>query len=260
MRNSKIIFFIGLAIIGVVAVLYLDYNDQYFKPHDILVEFHGLVFDLLIFGILITIYDSIKSKQEKITRYREEIKDYAGWKSDEAKYRIRGLVKRLIELKAKKVELYSCHIINCPYTENMMDWKFGNAKLYKSFFIHCNLSKSSFYLSELYESDFCEVNLTKCNFGMAILDDCWFRKCTLIETNFDYAYVTEKNWFEELKQKENIGIENILDKYIISSNSVVMNSKEYYQIIDKAHNSSTAIVREKLVRDNIKNYRPQLDI
>ena len=235
MRNSKILFFIGLTVIGLLTVLYLDITDKDFEIHDIIVEFHGLIFDLIIFGLLITIYDSIKSRQDRVIRYKEEIRDFSGWESEEAKYRIRGLIKRLIDLKAKKVELYGCYIKNCPYTKKMVDWKFATAKLYNSYFIDCDLSKSTFYLSELHDSSFYKVNLTDCNFGLSVLDDCNFSDCILLNTNFDFAYVRENDWFKVLQLEENIGVEEINEKYIISSNFVTINSVNYYQIIDKVH-------------------------
>lgn len=258
MRNSKIIFFIGLTVIGLFAVLYLDIYDKEFTIHDIIVEFHGLIFDLIIFGLLITIYDSIKSIQDRIIRYKEEIQDFSGWESDEAKYRIKGLIKRLINLKAKKVELYGCYIKNCPYTKKMVDWKFATAKLYNSYFIDCDLSKSTFYLSEIHDSSFHKVNLTDCNFGLSVLDYCSFSDCIITNTNFDFAYVREKDWLKELRLEENIWVEKLNEKYIISSNSVTINSVNYYQIIDKVHDLTVAEPPDKIIRKNIVNYTPKL--
>ncbi len=259
MKYSKTIFFIVLTLIGLTVILYLDFHDKEFKIHDILVESHGLIFDLLVFGLLLTIYDSIKSKQDKITRYREEIKDYSFWESDEAKYRVRGLVGRLVKLKAKKVDLSNCYVKSCPWTKKMNDWKFINASLFKSIFINCDLSNSNFYLAKLYESSFSKVNLTDCNFGMVILDKCDFNDCVLNSTSFDFAYVTEKDWLENLMQNENIGSEFLKEKYIISTNTISMNSKEYYQIIEKAHNTTEAVEREKKIHDNILNFRPRFN-
>lgn len=258
MRNSKIIVFIILTVIGLFAVLYLNVYDNDFNVHDIIVEFHGLIFDLIIFGLLITIYDSVKSRQDKIIRYKEEIQDYSGWESDEAKYRIKGLIKRLINLNAKKVGLFGCFIKNCPYTKKMTDWKFATAKLYNSHFIDCDLSKSTFYLSELHDSSFHKVNLTDCDFGLAVLDECNFSNCILNNTNFDFAYVREQDWFKELRIEENIGVDLINEKYIISSNSVTINSVKYYQIIDKIHKFTVAETPDKIIRKNIINYKPRL--
>lgn len=258
MLNSKILFFIGLTIIGSTTILYLDYSDKDFNLHEILVEFHGLIFDLIIFGLLLTIYDSIKSRQDRIVRYKEEISDYSGWESEEAKHRISGLVKRLIQLKVKKIELYNCHIIHCPYTKKMIDWKFATAKLYNSHFIACDLTKSTFYLSELHDVSFSSVDLTDCDFGMAILDDCYFNKCIFTNTTFNYAYVSEQDWYEQIIQDENIGVEILKEKYIISSNSITMNSKKYYQIFDKALKKTIAVDREIQKLENIKNFRPRM--
>lgn len=106
--KSKIGLFIGLGIIVMIIAVILDFYDCNFSYHDILVEFHGLVFDLFVFGIILTIYETNKSKKEKaqadkkrktdlIERYTEEINDFKFWKSEEAMYRTRGLIKRLVK-------------------------------------------------------------------------------------------------------------------------------------------------------------------
>ena len=51
---------------------------------DIAVEFHGMVFDIILFGLVLTFYEWMTDRRDKINRYREEIDDYLGWESDEA--------------------------------------------------------------------------------------------------------------------------------------------------------------------------------
>lgn len=256
MKNNKIFVFISLTIIGLIVVILFDFCDNNFSAHDILVEFHGLIFDLFVFGILITIYDSIKSKRDRITRYREELKDYYGWESDEAKYRTRGILNRLVQLKAREIDLSGCSVKNCPYTKNMQNWIFTNTRLFNSMFIHCNMSNSNFYLSEHHESSFLKADLTECDFGIAILDECTFSECNIGNTEFDYAYINNSNWIETLQEQKNIGCEKIIEKYRLSSTTIEINSKEYYQILRKKNSSTIARDRDTMIRDNILNFKP----
>jgi hypothetical protein len=146
--SSKIGLFVLLAILCLIIMIGSDFMDNEFSYHDILVEFHGLVFDLFIFGIILTIYESLKSKKEKlelkenkrlvlIERYKEEINDFRFWKSEEAFYRIRGLVKRLVDLGEEKINLSHCYLDtekSLSAYKNMKGWKFFAANLRNSFF------------------------------------------------------------------------------------------------------------------------------
>lgn len=90
---------------------YLNYKDGAdFSWHDLLVEANGMVFDLLVFGILLSLYEALKEKREKIERLMEEIEDYRDWQGQEAVYRTVGAIRRLIDLKAdrSKVSLHNC--------------------------------------------------------------------------------------------------------------------------------------------------------
>lgn len=259
MKNKKATFFLYLIVITFFIIICFDFFDKKFNTHDILVEFHGLIFDLVIFGLLLTIYDSIKSKQEKITRYRDEIQDYAGFENDMVKFRNRGLIKKLINLNANKIDLSFCSIKNCPYTKEMIDWNFGYAKLFNSYFINCDLSSSEFYMTELYDSDFIKADLTGCYFGTTILDNCNFNKCKMNGVKFDFAYVSDKDWLKKIQQNNNIGCEKLLERYIVLTNSVSIDSKKYFQIIDKSNNRTLAIDRKKQINENLKRPNKKIE-
>lgn len=91
------ISFWALALISVIvfALVYLFIDDagEYFI--NVLVEAHGLVFDLLVLGVLASIFSYIAQRHERIARYNEEIDDFRGWRSPEAMYRIVGSIQRL---------------------------------------------------------------------------------------------------------------------------------------------------------------------
>lgn len=97
------------------ACLVLWYVNTYrdpdgFKWHDVIVESHGVLFDLLVFGILLTLYETLREKREKIERYQEEIDDYRQWNEKEAAYRILGIIRRLNKLGVTAINLSQCYI------------------------------------------------------------------------------------------------------------------------------------------------------
>ena len=100
-------------IVGFVEVLLIvGFLDIYYlgKLGGVLVEAHGLVFDLFIFGIVLTAYEVVRGKQDKVERYKEELDDYRGWEEEEAGYRVAGIIRRL---EAEGIEDIDFNELNC---------------------------------------------------------------------------------------------------------------------------------------------------
>ena len=231
--QSKTNLFIGLSICCLLIVSFLDLFDNNFSFHDILVESHGLVFDLFIFGILLTTYETLSSRQEKIDRYKEEISDYKFWKSEESMYRTRGLIKRLVELNEKELDLSFCYLStdkSLSQYKDMRNWKFTGATLDESFYMLCDMSNCNFYMAKLQESSFDQVNLTNCNFGATNLLGTEFSSCDLTNCKFENAAVLEHNWLDKLESQKNIGVDILREKYTLSAKTF-NNGGTYYNVV-----------------------------
>tara|TARA_R110001583_G_scaffold175120_1_gene329684 strand:+ start:114 stop:818 length:705 start_codon:yes stop_codon:yes gene_type:complete len=225
---------IALSILGLIIVLILDFFDAKYSYHDILVEFHGLIFDLFIFGILLTIYETRKSKKDKIIRYKEEINDYKFWETEEAMFRTRGLVKRLCDLNVQNIDLSHCYLAtdkSLSTYDNMKNWKFSGANLSNTMFMMSTLENAQFYSTNLKEAIFIQVNLTNCSFSSAILYKTNFEKCTFTNVDISNSIVYEENWFELLESKDNIGISELKEHFELKPNMI--NDIEVYRIIRK---------------------------
>ncbi len=234
--KNKTNFFIGIASSGFLVIVVLDLFDNNFSFHDILVESHGLVFDLIIFGIILTIYESISHKKEKIERYKEEINDYRFWKSEEAMYRTRGLIKRLVALGESEIDLSNCFLEedkSLSLYRDMRNWNFSGAHLRESFFMLADLSNTCFYYTDLTETIFLESNLRNSKLNSAQLFNTEFKKCIFDNTELEGAYVSKENWFEILKENENIGIDILMIKYTIKIESINKTSLNLYKIYRK---------------------------
>lgn len=100
-------------IVGFLDIFYLYELFDFGKWENILVEAHGLVFDLFIFGIVLTAYEVIRSKQDKIERYKEELDDYRGWTENEAAYRVAGVIRRLEAEGVEDINFERLHLGRC---------------------------------------------------------------------------------------------------------------------------------------------------
>lgn len=177
-------FYLFAAILTFIVLAILDrkyINDW----SDVLVEAHGLFFDLIVFGIILTIYDEFKSKKEKeeeeqkkkansILRYEEEIDDLRTWNDKEATLRIVGIIKRLNKLGVTKFDLHGCHLeeanlsgINMSGTTfqdvNLKNAKFNSTILDDTFFYFCDMEETKFICCNLNSTEFhkSEFNSTR---------------------------------------------------------------------------------------------------
>jgi hypothetical protein len=77
-----------VATLVVVGLSYKDYGPEFWL--NVKVEAHGMLFDILVIGVLILWLNQLGEKRREIQRYIDEIDDFRGWESEEAAHRIRG--------------------------------------------------------------------------------------------------------------------------------------------------------------------------
>lgn len=76
---------------------------------NILIAAHSLLFDIILFGIILSFYDDYIRKQQDIKRYYEEIDDYRFWISEEAVIRMMGCIRRLNYANIYDINLKDCY-------------------------------------------------------------------------------------------------------------------------------------------------------
>jgi hypothetical protein len=112
-RYSIISWFVlaFLAIVAIIVLLPRTVNKTYEYSEivdNIYPEIYGLLFDVILFGIVISIYHIATDKKKAIEDERDQIDDFRAWKSNEASHRILGSIKRLQRLNVFNVDLSSC--------------------------------------------------------------------------------------------------------------------------------------------------------
>jgi pilus assembly protein TadC len=75
---SVMAFLLLLTILIYLDVRFLKGNAEN-TVANLLVEAHGLLFDLLLFGIIFAAFSIFTERRQKIERYKEEIDDYRRW-------------------------------------------------------------------------------------------------------------------------------------------------------------------------------------
>lgn len=159
-------------------VPYYSYNDSFIE--NILVESHGMLLDIIVFGIIITIIELFRGKNQEIKRYNEEIEDFREWDEKEAKHRIGGNLKRLQGLGETKIDLTDCYLENFKHN----DLKLVKSKMNRVNFIGSKLKNATFNNCELRNARFRGAELLNAKFNNSVLFGADFKDTELFGTEF----------------------------------------------------------------------------
>lgn len=160
--NKKAALFIIIAIITLVILLILDYNLK-IDYKDIIVEAHGLLMDIILFGILITLYESITGKKERIKDLKEQLEDFRQWEEKEATYRIIGIFKRLKNFGVNKIDLSFCFLQGAYFDDKfeMQGVNFSHARMQNSRLNGVNFKNVILFQAKLENCFISNVDFTK---------------------------------------------------------------------------------------------------
>jgi BTB/POZ domain-containing protein KCTD9 len=195
LSTTLVMLFVGIFVISLSFPHYNNPDHHFYE--NLLVEAHGMIFDLLIIGILLVWLNKMGEKRLRIRRYQEEIDDFRHWINDEASFRIAGDLKRLNKDKVYNIDLYNCHLknVNLNYVTlsgsnmnyiNLEDSTLQNANLDNVRLNQANLqnvkmqgaslknaqmSGANLQFTTAIKTDFTDANLIKAKFKGAVLID-----------------------------------------------------------------------------------------
>lgn len=183
-------------IIFMIITLILFSFDYFFltkdNRKDILVEAHGILFDVIIFNILFFIYDRVRKKNDDIKRHKEEIDDLRGkwaFKDDETAAnnievasKIASRLRKLLSLNVcKDIDLSQCYLAEQTFLEiKISNFEFKSSNLNGISFSYSTIHNSDFEGSSLIQSYFAYADISGCKFSNgAILNGSSFESAKL---------------------------------------------------------------------------------
>ncbi|MDM8564446.1 pentapeptide repeat-containing protein [Candidatus Halobeggiatoa sp. HSG11] len=153
---------LGIIVFVVVAAIISALSMPFYKENlwefwgNVLVEGHGMIFDLLIIGVFVFWLHRIGYKQLIIIRYREEIDDYLGWQHQEAMFKIITIIKKLNHWGVSNIHLVEAHLKKAFLKEvNLKGANLDGANL-----IEANLTSAHLKNAYLIGADLTRANLT----------------------------------------------------------------------------------------------------
>ncbi len=193
-HNNSFWIFIIFFVITSVLIFFLKNRVVEEFWNGVLVEATGFLFDIFLFGILFTVYDSISNKKRLIEKYRNEIDFFRTWNSKESSHRISGNLRLLNKQNISKLNLEICRMSEL----NLIGVNLSGSYFHHTEFDYINFAWSDFSSSEIIFSEFDNCTFNNVNFqGIVIEKSCsYFRNCYLADSNFknsNLAGVSFKN-------------------------------------------------------------------
>ena len=124
-----------------------------------LVEAHGLLLDIVFFGIILTLYDFLVRRKRKITALQESLDDYRGWEEKAAMFRNVGNIRRLVRMGISSINLTRSYLREADLTEvDLSGSNLGQANLDRGTLVGAN-----FRGAKIWKTSFKEANLSRAN-------------------------------------------------------------------------------------------------
>jgi len=214
--SSELTVFVSLLIFSCLIIVSLDWFNK-INVDDVQVEAHGFLMDIIVFGVLLSIFRKFRDKSDRIKRYKEEIEDFRDWKSDESKYRILGNVKRLSSLGVKNFDLNRCYLKGV-ILENLV---FKDSDLNCVDLANADISNCSFENVDFRGAQFCKANIRRSSFTSCQINSANFYDVVLYEVDFNKSDLLDFN------------VSNNLHRARVLYKPMNMNESLYQQIKEK---------------------------
>ncbi len=191
-----------LLVVGSIVVIvsmpayFSDTHDFYIN---FMAELNGMIFELLVFSILIVWLNQLGTKRQSIRSYKDEIDDFRMWESEESAFRTVGNIKRLNRYRIYDIDLVNCYLAktNLSYV-TLKEANMNNANASNSNLIECNLqmarlNRTNFENSNLNQADLEGAYASGTNFKDAYMIKANLKDAFLIKADFKNAFLMEAN-------------------------------------------------------------------
>lgn len=194
--TSVLVLFV-LAVL-VATLSWQQYQDGEFY-YQLLVEAHGMLFDIAIIGILIFWLNKIGEQRQRIRTYLDEIDDFRLWTSEEAAFRTAGNIKRLNRHGITELNLAECFLARTNLNDAKLELSnLNSANLSQAVLVGADLRKARLNRTNFNAASLNQINLENsyangANFQSATLIRANMQHCSLIMANLENAVMMEAN-------------------------------------------------------------------
>lgn len=195
LTSFVVLLLITTVVLSLSASYYLSDFEEFYMQ--VLVEAHGMIFDIAVIGILILWLNKNGEKRLRIKTYKDEIDDFRLWKSEEAAFRTVGNIKRLNGHHITNINLVNCYLSRtnlnycCLKGSNINSADISSAQLLECDMSHARLNQTNFEGATLNQAVLYSAYANGAVFKDAFLIKTILEKTYLIKADFRNAFLME---------------------------------------------------------------------
>jgi BTB/POZ domain-containing protein KCTD9 len=214
-KTSLFLFFACLIVIILLTIFTTKtgYTSDFYQ--NVLVEAHGMLFDILILGVLLFWMNTFSEKNREIQKLQDELTFYCEYNQPEATFHVSKIIRQLNNLGIYKFNLVrifleEASMLGIFFEEtafignwldkaffnsgNFTECKFITCECRRTDFTEAELNLCSFIDSKLVFTDFTEAKLYKTEFSKSILSSTFFTNAELSYCNFSNSKLDSVNF------------------------------------------------------------------
>lgn len=192
-------------LLGILSIIVIGFSLPYYvtkfdnMKYDLLIQGHGMMFDIALIGMLLYWLNQNGEKRSRIRTYQDEIDDFRLWESAEAAFRTVGNLKRLNRHGIYDVNLVNCYLCNTNINyinlkgSNLNSANISNTSMIDVILENARLNQTNFENSNLNHANMKGSYASGAIFKDAFLIKADFQNSFLIKTNFNGAFLMEAN-------------------------------------------------------------------
>lgn len=157
------------------------YNKNFWEG--VLVEAHGLLFEILVIGLILLWLDSRRQKTEYIEKNLENLWDLNTLQENEVIKKKMGSVKRLNDAKVFKIDVTDLLIVDV----NIKNFVFKESKLFGLKLKNCKIFDLELTKSKVNSGEFSDSSFKRCNLSGSDFKNADFSNAKIIGINLQKA-------------------------------------------------------------------------
>lgn len=184
-RPALLAFLVFVATASIVIPLSIPYwiNTPASFFRDVMVEAQGTLLDALVLVFFIRWLDALGDRRRRVRRYQEEVEDFLGLESEQAKHRIIGNIKRLNRENATPNNLERAYLREA----NLAGADLSGTKLTQANLLGATLSDTDLSEAALVVADLSDTSLVRTDLSGADLFNADLSGADLQEANLSGA-------------------------------------------------------------------------
>ena len=183
-----VLLLVAILVMSLSLPFYIEDGRGYWSQ--ILVEAHGMLFDIAIIGILLYWLNENGEIRQRIRTYQNEIDDFRLWRSEESAFRTVGNIRRLNRHKIFDINLANSHL----QKTNLSYVNLKGANLNSANVSHCSLIEINLDSSRLNQTNFENSNLNGASLMGAYASGANFQDAYLIKTVLENSFLIKTNF------------------------------------------------------------------